>query len=133
MDRHTMGSDRGGGLDGRRSWNRCDPRDLPTNYRERHTTSLTGQRGCMAEPFIDWLDRTKKRLENMMADKTMTLNLSEKEMTVLDGLAAEKEMSKTAIMRQALRLYQLVNARLNAGEQMIFSGDEQRRVEFIGL
>jgi predicted transcriptional regulator len=68
-----------------------------------------------------------------MADKTMTLNLSEKEMAVLDGLAAEKEMSKTAIMRQALRLYQLVTIRLNAGEQMIFSGDEQRRVEFIGL
>jgi predicted transcriptional regulator len=68
-----------------------------------------------------------------MAEKTMTLNLSEKEMAVLDGLAAEKEMSKTAIMRQALRLYQLVTIRLNAGEQLIFSGDEQRRIEFIGL
>ena len=74
-----------------------------------------------------------KLLEETMADKTMTLNLSEKEMAVLDDLASEKEMSKTAIMRQALRLYQLVNIRLNAGEQMIFSGDEQRRVEFIGL
>lgn len=68
-----------------------------------------------------------------MAEKTMTLNLSEKEMTVLEGLAADKEMSKTAIMRQALRLYQLVTLRLNAGEQMFFSGDDQRRIEFIGL
>lgn len=68
-----------------------------------------------------------------MAEKTMTLNLSEKEMAVLEAMAAEKDMSKTAIMRQALRLYQLVNARINAGERMIFSGDEQRTIEFIGL
>jgi hypothetical protein len=68
-----------------------------------------------------------------MADKTMTLNLSEKEMAVLEAMPAEKEMSKTAVMRQALRLYQLVNIRLNAGERMMFSGDEQRMVEFIGL
>nr|WP_249809158.1 ribbon-helix-helix protein, CopG family [Bradyrhizobium sp. 150] len=63
----------------------------------------------------------------------MTLNLSEKEMTVLEELAREKGMSKTAIMRQALRLYQLVNVRLNAGEKMMFSGDEQRLIEFIGI
>ncbi|WP_345946507.1 ribbon-helix-helix protein, CopG family [Bradyrhizobium sp. 150] len=65
--------------------------------------------------------------------QTMTLNLSEKEMTVLEELAREKGMSKTAIMRQALRLYQLVNVRLNAGEKMMFSGDEQRLIEFIGI
>jgi predicted transcriptional regulator len=65
--------------------------------------------------------------------QTMTLNLSEKEMTVLEELAREKDMSKTAIMRQALRLYQLINVRLNAGEKMMFSGDEQRLIEFIGI
>lgn len=68
-----------------------------------------------------------------MGEKTMTLNLSEKEMAVLEELATEKDMSKTAVMRQALRLYQLVNVRLNAGERMMFSGDEQRIVEFIGI
>jgi hypothetical protein len=68
-----------------------------------------------------------------MAIQTMTLNLSEKEMTVLEELAVEKDLSKTAVMRQALRLYQLVNTRLNAGERMMFSGDQQRQVEFIGL
>ena len=68
-----------------------------------------------------------------MTDKTMTLNLAEKEMAVLEAMAAEKEMSKTAIMRQALRLYQLVDTRIKAGERMMFSGDDQRMVEFIGL
>lgn len=68
-----------------------------------------------------------------MADKTMTLNLSEREMAVLDAMATDKDMSKTAIMRQALRLYQLVDVRLKAGERMMFSGDGQRMVEFIGI
>jgi predicted transcriptional regulator len=64
---------------------------------------------------------------------TMTLNLNEKEMAVLDALAAEKDLSKTQVMRQALRLYQLVSIRTAAGERMFFSGDEQRQIEFIGL
>lgn len=68
-----------------------------------------------------------------MAATTMTLNLSEKEMAALDELAEAKDLSKTAVMRQALRLYQLVHHRLAAGERMFFSGDEQRQIEFIGL
>lgn len=68
-----------------------------------------------------------------MAATTMTLNLSEREMAALDSLASSKDLSKTAVMRQALRLYQLVDARMAAGERMFFSGDEHRQIEFIGL
>ena len=68
-----------------------------------------------------------------MPATTMTLNLNEKEMAALDALAAEKDLSKTQVMRQALRLYQLVSHRTAAGERMFFSGDEQRHIEFIGL
>ena len=39
--------------------------------------------------------------------KTMTLNLGDKEMAYLEKVSADKEMSKTAIMRQALHIYQL--------------------------
>lgn len=63
---------------------------------------------------------------------TMTLNLSDREMAVLDSLAAEQEMSKTALMKQSLRLYQLVIDRMKAGETLSFSGDQIRLVEFIG-
>ena len=42
----------------------------------------------------------------------MTLNLTEQEMAVLEGLSKQKDLSKTVVMRQALRLYQLVDARL---------------------
>lgn len=52
--------------------------------------------------------------------KTMTLNLSEPEMDVLDSIAARKGLSKTALVRQALRLYQSVDVRLERGEKILF-------------
>jgi hypothetical protein len=70
-----------------------------------------------------------------MADKkTMTLNLTEAEMAALEELAGKKELSKTAVVRQALRLYQLVDARLAQGEKMFFEdGTEKKKAEFVVL
>lgn len=48
----------------------------------------------------------------------MTLMLSDKEMTVLDQLSQSRGMSKTALVRQALRLYQSVTERLENGEKV---------------
>jgi len=53
-----------------------------------------------------------------MRKRTMTLNLSEAEMLALEELSNEKGMSKTALLRQALRLYQSVNLRLARGEKV---------------
>ena len=55
--------------------------------------------------------------------KTMTLNLTEREMEVLEELCRKKDLSKTAVLRQALRLYQLVDARLAAGEKLFFEDE----------
>lgn len=67
-----------------------------------------------------------------MSEATMTLNLSAREMEVLEQLAVEADMSKTAVMRQALRLYQMVRTRIKAGETMTFSGDKERIALFVG-
>lgn len=67
-----------------------------------------------------------------MAKRTMTLNLTDREMAVVENLADKQELSKTALMRQALRLYQLVHERHAAGETMSFSGDRERVALFIG-
>ena len=48
----------------------------------------------------------------MALKRTMTLNLTHAEMAALEELADKKELSKTAVLRQALRLYQAVDARL---------------------
>jgi predicted transcriptional regulator len=52
---------------------------------------------------------------------TLTLNLPQREADVLEELAAEQAMSKTAVMRQALRLYQMVHVRAKEGEQLAFT------------
>lgn len=59
----------------------------------------------------------------MTAKKTMTLNLTDAEMRVLDDLSARKDITKTAVIRQALRLYQTVEARLERGEKLLFEND----------
>lgn len=63
---------------------------------------------------------------------TMTLNLSDYEMAIVDKMAAEADLSKTALLKQALRLYQLVNTRIRAGETLTFSGDKERIALFVG-
>ena len=68
------------------------------------------------------------------AKKTMTLNLTEVEMGVLEELARKKDLSKTAVIRQALRLYQLVDVRLGLGEKLVFEDDKsQKKAELMVL
>ena len=62
----------------------------------------------------------------MRAKKTMTLNLTEAEMRVLEELGARKDLSKTALLRQALRMYQLVEARLERGDRLFFEDEETK-------
>ncbi len=63
----------------------------------------------------------------MATDKrTMTLNLTAAEMQALEELCARKELSKTAVVRQALRLYQAVDTRLAAGEKLFFEDEKKR-------
>ena len=50
--------------------------------------------------------------------RTMTLNLTDAEMEALERLSERKDMSKTAVLRQALRLYELIDARLREGEKL---------------
>lgn len=70
----------------------------------------------------------------MPTKRTMTLNLSDEEMAVLDDLAAKKDLTKTAVIRQALRLYQVVDARLSAGEKLIFEDEaKQKKSEMMVL
>lgn len=59
--------------------------------------------------------------------KTMTLNLTESEMSALEDLAARKELTKTAVIRLALKLFQLVDERkLEGGKLFIEDKDKQK-------
>lgn len=65
--------------------------------------------------------------------KTMTLNLTEAEMAALEELCEKKDLSKTAVLRQALRLYQMVDARLDRGEKLFFEDDKKAKAEVMVL
>ncbi len=64
-----------------------------------------------------------------MANKrAMTLNLTDAEMTALEDLAAKKDLNKTVVIRQALRLYQMVDLRLREGKK-VFIEDEMTKAK----
>jgi hypothetical protein len=59
----------------------------------------------------------------MTVKRTMTLNLTDAEMQALDDLSARKDITKTAVLRQALRLYQAVEARVERGDKLLFENE----------
>ena len=61
-----------------------------------------------------------------MGKRTMTLNLTDAEMSVLEELCAKKDLNKTALLRQALRLYQMVEKRLEKGDKLFFEDEETK-------
>lgn len=61
-----------------------------------------------------------------IAKRTMTLNLTEAEMKVLEDLSVKKDLSKTSLIRQALRLYQLVEVRVERGDKLFFEDDRTK-------
>jgi predicted transcriptional regulator len=70
-----------------------------------------------------------------MAEKrTMTLNLTDEEMSALDELSDRYDMSKTAIVRKALRMYQVIDARLQRGEKLFLEDEvENKKSELVVL
>ena len=69
----------------------------------------------------------------MNSKKTMTLYLTEQEMRVLEDLSNQKDLSKTAILRQALRLYQLVDVKLTEGGKLFFEDQKKEKAELMVL
>jgi len=63
-----------------------------------------------------------------MDDKrTMTFNLTSKEMEALERLAERKEMTKTALLRHALRLFVLVDERVSQGHKLFLEDEKSNK------
>ena len=62
----------------------------------------------------------------MAAKRTMTLNLTDAEMRALVELCEKKDLSKTAVLRQALRLYQLIENRVDKGDKLFFEDEKTK-------
>lgn len=69
-----------------------------------------------------------------MADRNpMSFEFTPQEEAVIRELSEQLQLSPNAVMRQALRHYQLLQHRLRAGETFQFSGDANRAMEFAGI
>ena len=65
-----------------------------------------------------------------MTDKrTMTLNLTEAEMQALESLAGRKELTKTAVIRMALKLFQLIDERKMDGGKLFVEDKDKQKTE----
>lgn len=70
----------------------------------------------------------------MALKRTMTLNLTDAEMQVLEELSERKDISKTAVLRQALRLYQAIELRVEKGDKLLFeNGATKEKAELMLL
>jgi hypothetical protein len=60
---------------------------------------------------------------------------SERESEVLDELCAFNEMSKTALLRQALRMYQMIHIKRASGLQLafVYASGNVIKTEIVGL
>lgn len=55
----------------------------------------------------------------MSTKKTMTLNLTSQEMAALEVLAAKKDLTKTGVIKLAIRLLQTLDARVEPGKKLL--------------
>ena len=62
----------------------------------------------------------------------VTIHLTPVELEAMNKLSDETELSHPSVLRQALRLYQMIHHRIMGGERVTFSGDEQRMIDFSG-
>nr|WP_319387995.1 ribbon-helix-helix protein, CopG family [uncultured Cohaesibacter sp.] len=66
--------------------------------------------------------------------KTMTLNLTDVEMEVVEQMCKRKGLSKTALVRQSLRLYKSMDERLSKGDKIfVESADKSDKAELMVL
>ncbi|HXI84564.1 MAG TPA: transcriptional regulator [Verrucomicrobiae bacterium] len=63
--------------------------------------------------------------------RTMTLNLTGAEMEALERLSGLKDLTKTAVLRQALRLYQMIDQRARLGEKIYFENEAKEKAELM--
>ena len=70
----------------------------------------------------------------MLARKTLTLNLTEAEMAGLEELCGRYEMNKTAVLKKALRMFTLIDERIQRGEKLFAEDEkEQKKAELVML
>ena len=75
-----------------------------------------------ARQLVD-MNKTIHAVKGCFSPRTMTLNLPEAEMLIVEALARKKGITKTALLKQALRLYHYVDKQRNNGKRLLIDDD----------
>jgi hypothetical protein len=67
----------------------------------------------------------------MTETKTMEMNLSNAEMAVVEQLAEAKGLTRTGVLRQALRLYQVIDRHASEGRRVMLVDADKTPVEIL--
>lgn len=54
-------------------------------------------------------------------------------MDAIEELCEKKQLTKTALLRQCLRLYQVIEARIDSGEKIFFEDKQKAKSELMLL
>ena len=74
------------------------------------------------------------KIKALPRDRAIVLNLSEREMSALGELAERKGQSKSAVLRQALRLYESLDTRVSNGARLVLEApDKKEKAEVLLL
>ncbi len=65
--------------------------------------------------------------------KTLTLKLKERDMDAIDAMAAKKGMTKTALIKQALRVFQAIDERIERGDKLFVEDRDEQKAELLLL
>lgn len=76
--------------------------------------------------FLYFYYMAKKSPSSGAAKRSILLHLSDTEMLVLEALAEKRGISKSAVLRQALRLYESVETRLDQGERLYLESPNKK-------
>jgi len=66
-----------------------------------------------------------------MSKTSFSLKLTEQETQVLDDLCQKRGLTKTALLKQCLRLYQVIDLRIEAGEKLFFEDKDKNKSEMV--
>jgi hypothetical protein len=70
---------------------------------------------------------------NLNKKTLISLSLSDIELGLLNDLSQQKEMSKSAVLRQALRMMGIVERRIQQGEKVYFESPDKEKSEVVLL
>lgn len=68
-----------------------------------------------------------------MTMRNLTLSLSSQEIEILETLARKKGLTKTSVIRQAIRVYQTLDRRIERGDKIFFEDEKKDKAELVLL